>query len=186
MDKSNGTILDVEVLATPFEMPNGEILVQGIANDISSRKRVERKIMQSEKLFLIGELAAGIVHEIRNPLTSINGFLQLLKAEFDYHHYFNIMENELGYIEKIASELLYLSKPEKENFNQECLYQILQDVIFLFTHQAKKKEVTLLLEDKENHEILIYGDRTKLKQVFINLIKNAIEASFVGGKIKST
>jgi two-component system sporulation sensor kinase A len=74
MDKSNGTILDVEVLATPFEMPNGEILVQGIANDISSRKRVERKIMQSEKLFLIGELAAGIVHEIRNPLTLLMGF----------------------------------------------------------------------------------------------------------------
>src|SRR5690606_24879350 len=83
--------------------------VQLIIRDISNRKRTEELILQSEKLTLAGQLAAGIAHEIRNPLTSLRGFLQLMRSGTEKEKYYDIMGAELSRIELIVSELLMLS-----------------------------------------------------------------------------
>lgn len=159
-------------------------LVQLTLRDISDRKAAEKSMMQSEKLSVIGELSAGILHEVRNPLTSIKGFLQLLQNEPVVNKdYVTIIMNEVEQIERIASELLYFTKPNAERFVSQDLKIIAEETLFLFEPQATKKNVKMdLIADSEFHRI--NGDKTQLKQVFVNLVKNAIEATPEHRKIK--
>src|SRR5690606_3319770 len=92
----------------------GESAVQVIIRDISDRIKAEELMIKSEKLSIAGQLAAGIAHEIRNPLTAIKGFLQLFNDDFDgKQNYFDIIFSELNRIELILSELLLLAKPSE-------------------------------------------------------------------------
>ena len=76
MIKDNGKVIDVSVMGVPFYLKD-KIVAQVIIQDITNRKRVENLLKDREKLASIGQIAAGIVHEVKNPLTSVKGFLQL-------------------------------------------------------------------------------------------------------------
>ncbi|WP_102027428.1 PAS domain-containing sensor histidine kinase [Salirhabdus sp. Marseille-P4669] len=146
---------------------------------IDKQIKLEKMLFQAEKLATIGELGVGIVHEIKNPLTSIKGFLQLMKAgTIDIQDYLSILNSELDRIEKIASNVLSYAKPKEEKGKQE-LNAILHDVYILMTIQATKQKTKLKFYPNKT-SIYTLGDETQLKQVFINLIKNAIEASHKG------
>ena len=93
MITSDGKVIDVSVMGVPFYLKD-KIVAQVIIQDITNRKRVENLLKDREKLASIGQIAAGIAHEVKNPLTSVKGFLQLLK-ESQSHPYFDIMETEL-------------------------------------------------------------------------------------------
>jgi two-component system sporulation sensor kinase A len=161
----------------------GEQAVQVILRDISDRKKTEELMLRSEKLSIAGQLAAGIAHEIRNPLTAIKGFLQIMHPELKNHNqYFHIIFSELNRIEMILSELLMLAKPQETKFKQANLVTLLQDVSMLLETQANLNSVSI--EQKhENSNIMINCDQNQLKQVFINLFKNAIDAMPKGGKV---
>lgn len=151
--------------------------------DITSKKEAEEMMIRSEKMSIAGQLAAGIAHEIRNPLTSMKGFLQLLQAGIDRkEEYYNIMIDEINKIETITSELLFLSKPLTDNKQNEYVYQMVEDVIVLLRPQAKLKNIELKWEKTTDEAI--YCDRSQIKQVLINLIKNAIEATTEPGDIE--
>lgn len=181
MIQLDGKIIDVEITATPYSHAD-KTLAQVIIKDITEKKEIQNRIMQTEKLSLIGELAAGIVHEIRNPLTSIRGFLQLLKNDFPKNEYADIVLTELKQIENITNELLHLSKPKQTNFRRIDIIPILQESINLFGTKTLKRNVEIFLE-KCSDKIYIQGDKTQLKQVFLNLLKNAIESISDNGKI---
>ncbi|MBD8070855.1 ATP-binding protein [Bacillus sp. PS06] len=148
-------------------------------------------IRRSENLSVIGELAAGIAHEIRNPLTSLKGFLQLIEHggtnELTRKSYSKVMLNEIERINEIVGELLLLSKPKKMELKFTNLRNILDSVVFLLNTQAilYNIQIHLISPLKENH-VKIYCDETKIKQVFINLIKNCIESMENGGNIEIT
>ncbi|WLR41277.1 histidine kinase dimerization/phospho-acceptor domain-containing protein [Bacillus carboniphilus] len=92
---------------------------------------------------VIGELAAGIAHEIRNPLTSIKGFIQFLKESYTYDDrsmkYYKIMEEEIDRMNEVIGELLIISKPHQKDFTEERVEGILEDVILLMSTAAQKK-----------------------------------------------
>lgn len=136
------------------------------------------KNKQTEKLALVGELAAGIAHEIRNPLTSIKGFAQLIYEkrgqDLPPFYYETILE-ELDRIDLIVGEMVVLAKPAPETKRKVDLDKVLQDSVNLMSYQANLKEVQLVL-NVEPGTLYIEGVVGQLKQVFINLIKNAIEA----------
>ncbi|MTH53125.1 PAS domain S-box protein [Bacillus mangrovi] len=161
----------------------GEPAVQVILRDLSEKKKTEELILRSEKLSVAGQLAAGIAHEIRNPLTAIKGFLQLMKTkENQNEQYFEIIFGELNRIELILSELLVLAKPQASVFVKTDMKKLILEVTTLLETQANLKGV--YIENRhEREEAILHGDPNQLKQVFINLIKNAIDAMPNGGKV---
>ncbi|MRG85296.1 PAS domain-containing sensor histidine kinase [Salinibacillus xinjiangensis] len=152
--------------------------------DISKLKETEDHLAHSEKMTVAGQLAAGIAHEIRNPLTSLKGFLQLMEAGVDIKgQYYKIMKEEIEKIESITSELLYISKPYSHHRTNVSLNELLTDVCTLMQSQARLNEVEIkVLLGKQN--MFIECDKSQMKQAFINIIKNAIEVMEQGGEIE--
>ncbi|MBS2968629.1 PAS domain-containing protein [Metabacillus sp. KIGAM252] len=162
----------------------GEPAVQVILRDLSEKKKTEELMLRSEKLSVAGQLAAGIAHEIRNPLTAIKGFLQLMRTnERSSDQYFNIVFGELNRIELILSELLVLAKPQNSMFIKTNLKKLILEVTTLLETQANLNGVFIETIHSDNESIL-FGDPNQLKQVFINLIKNAIDAMPKGGTVR--
>lgn len=136
------------------------------------------KIIQTEKLAVVGELAAGVAHEIRNPLTSIKGFVQLIDSKKGAEvppFYIETILDELDRIEQIVGEMVVLAKPAHEEKSQVNLSLLLQDTVNLMSPQAGMRNVMLRLEIEQGLPF-VKGVRNQLKQVMINLIKNSIEA----------
>jgi len=180
---SKETTIYTEMVCIPTTY-YGEKAVQVILRDISYRKKTEELMIRSEKLSIAGQLAAGIAHEIRNPLTSIKGFLQIMQPDFSNHsQYFHIIFSELNRIEMILSELLMLAKPQETKFTKTDLVTLLNDVAILLETQGNMNNVSIL-QKHSFPELKINCDENQLKQVFINLFKNAIDAMPKGGKVK--
>ncbi|WDL99102.1 PAS domain-containing protein [Alicyclobacillus sp. ALC3] len=179
--KLSGEVFYLEVVSTPM----GGKAVQVVFRDITEREKTNERLLQSEKLSAVGQLAASIAHEVRNPLTALRGFTQILhkKSREPNRRYFTIMLGELDRIEMILNEMLVLAKPQSVTYQPHDIELVLQEVITLVTPQSVMKSVSLELDFAEG-ELLVLCDPSQLKQVFINVIKNAIEAMPLGGTVK--
>ncbi len=157
--------------------------VNTMSTNLENYKRAEEMMIKSEKLAIAGQLAVGVAHEIRNPLTSLKGFVHLMKnGESGNIKYLDVMTSELNRIELIVSEMLVLAKPQAISFKMKDLNDIMQDVIALIEPQANMNNIEIdLKNDLQN--VLVECDENQLKQVFINTLKNALEAMPNGGKI---
>lgn len=141
---------------------------------------------QQERLVQLGQLSAQMLHEIRNPLTAIKGFVQLIQHNPSaIDAYLPVVLNEISYIEDISADLLSLTKPRQKSFSESDLLEIARNSLLLFAEKARKNKIILEL-NTDNPSHMISGNRTQLKQVFINLIKNAIEATPEKGRITLT
>lgn len=171
-------------LSTIFE---GKEAVLYIGKDITDkRKQTESLLQKSEKLAVVGQLAAGIAHEIRNPLTSIKGFIQLVHSETNQHKEFlEIVLTELERINAIIGEFLVLAKPNAVKFKKANIQPLLDDVVALINSQAAMDNVQINVSYKTDLPEIIC-EENQLKQVFINILKNAIEAMPEGGVIEVT
>ncbi|KPC97955.1 Sporulation kinase E [Geobacillus sp. BCO2] len=152
--------------------------------DVTERKEMELQLRKSDTLNVVGELAAGIAHEIRNPMTALKGFIQLLQGSIDgdYSMYFNVIMSELKRIESIITEFLVLAKPQAVQYRQNDICKIMQDTIDLISAQAMMHNVQIIA-DFERGLPPVYCEPNQLKQVFINILKNAIEVMPKGGDI---
>ncbi|RIW33245.1 PAS domain S-box protein [Bacillus salacetis] len=150
--------------------------VFGIGRDITHYRENEEMMIASEKLSVIGQLAAAVAHEIRNPLTSLKGFVQLMqitKRAEDEH--LSVMLSEIERINLISGEMLILGKQQDIEFGREEVNDIIRQVLVLMEAQANLDNVKIeFLPDAE--KLYVNADQNQLKQVFINLIKNAVEA----------
>lgn len=175
-----GNAIHTELVGIPTSYL-GKDAMQVIIRDITERKQAEALMLQSEKLTVAGQLAAGIAHEIRNPLTAIKGFFKLLEREREEKkEYFDIIESELSRIELILSELLLLAKPHQVFVHPVSVHSLLKDVTTLLETQAIMNNVWFDLKLKAEFPTL-KCDENQMKQVFINLLKNGIEAMPKGG-----
>ncbi len=153
-----------------------------ISRDISDRKKAEEMLLQSEKLSVVGELAAGVAHEIRNPLTTIKGFVQLYKKESSSIGYTDLLLNELERIETITNELLSLAKPQAIQLDYTNLHELVESTLELLSPQANMNDIEFKLSSAES-TFPITCEKNQIKQVFLNILKNAIESMPDGGEI---
>ncbi|WP_339060158.1 PAS domain S-box protein [Tepidibacillus marianensis] len=161
---------------------NDKPAVQIIAVDKTERNQLYEMVRNTEKLSLVGQLAAGLVHEIRNPLTSIKGFLQLIETGLIKQEYFDIIHSEFYRIELILTELLVVSRPHISVFNHHLIQDIIYHVITLMEPQAILHNIEFRKE-LTSEPIQIECDENQIKQLFLNILKNAIEAMPEGGQI---
>jgi PAS domain S-box-containing protein len=179
-----GTI--VNVMMSCFPLWEEEDKVAGWAvmiRDITEQKQAQEVLIRTEKLSIAGELAASIAHEIRNPITTVKGFLQLLQTgTTEKWNYYSLMSSEIDRIELILSELLMLAKPQVSHFQQKNVSLLIQDVVSLLIPQANMNNV-LIVTEFDSDEVMINCEENQLKQAFINFIKNAIDSMPQGGKV---
>ncbi len=183
--RKDGTVFDAQISLSPILNPHGEIIASSvIARDISYIKENENLIVQSEKMKLVGELAAGVAHEIRNPMTVISGFVQMMNEDpsAPYYEYTKLIQTETERIDLILAEFLVLSRPQIKQFTPINLAEILAEVTQLFQFEFQNKSITLKMINPYKNTIIM-GNENQIKQVFINLIKNAIEAIIEKGTI---
>ncbi|MGA4718956.1 PAS domain S-box protein [Fictibacillus nanhaiensis] len=178
----NNKVRWIRTRAFPITNDEDEIYrIAGISEDITDLKEKEELLRKSDKLTVVGELAAGIAHEIRNPLTSIKGFVQLMKADMEDLHS-EIILSEMDRIESIITEFLVLAKPHQETFfQQRNVNDFIKQTITLLDSEANLNNVQFETHLKNVPQILCEGNQ--IKQVIINVIKNAIESMDSGGTI---
>lgn len=154
-----------------------------IAKDITEQKRKDELLLKSEKLTIAGQLAAGVAHEIRNPLTALKGFVQLMgRSEHSYSQYLPVMKEELERIEMIISELLMLAKPQAVQMKIVDLAVLVQEVVMLTGAQATLLNIEVRFFPT-CEPLPIRCDPNQIKQVFVNFLKNAFESMPRGGTI---
>jgi two-component system, sporulation sensor kinase A len=180
----DGEIKTFDVIKVPLFEENGARKgLLTIGRDITQQKLAEALLLKKEKLSVLGELAAGIAHEIRNPLTSMKGFIQVVQETRQVNDtYINIILSELERINQIVSELLVLAKPQSHDYKPFFLSDVIGYVVNLIGHEATLNDVYISLENTMP-QACIYGDKNQIIQVFINIMKNSIEAMPDGGTI---
>lgn len=148
--------------------------------DVTEYRNLTHELQQQEKLAMLGEVAARVAHEIRNPLTVIGGFANRLKKKISddkSKHYLEIISDEVKRLEEILDEILEFGKDyetvEFENFD---FNKLVREILELYGDKVLEKSIKLKTEIPEK-EIIVFGDRKRLKQVLINLLKNAIDAT---------
>lgn len=181
--KSGGHV-DVSLTISPIRDENEAIVaIATISRNITDRKQTEEMILRSEKLSVVGQLAAGVAHEVRNPLTTLRGFVQLQKTKGTVSEsHLNIMLAELDRINFIVSEFLVLAKPQVVSIQTFNLRKLLSDLVMLLDGQANLDKIQIQVPE-EGPPMLVTGEPNQLKQVFVNLLKNAMEAMPGGGTI---
>lgn len=149
--------------------------------------QIEEEIRQAEKLAVVGRFAAGMAHEVRNPLTSAHGFLQLLKKDFaegsKESNYINIALAEIARVNRIIRDFLSLAKPQEPRLEVTDLNSILSTIVLLVDNQAFLQGCEIRLDLGSDLPPII-ADPNQLRQVFLNLIRNALEAMPTGGLLK--
>ncbi|HWO96820.1 MAG TPA: PAS domain S-box protein [Bacillus sp. (in: firmicutes)] len=181
--RKDGTPIDISITIGPVRNNEGEIIaMSAITRDITERKQTEELLRKSDQLAVIGQLAAGVAHEIRNPLTSLKGFIQLLKEMSNKQAYFDIMLDELNRIEFITNEFLTLAKPQVKVFKRKEITKIINNVVAIAEIQGIVTNVKI--ETRFEKPLpFVYCEENLLKQVFLNIIKNAIESMNDGGTV---
>ncbi|KAB7671297.1 PAS domain S-box protein [Bacillus sp. B1-b2] len=181
-----GTYYWVDTTIIPFlDKNNKPYQYLAIRNDITEKKRTEEVLHRQDKLAAVGQLAAGVAHEIRNPLTSIKGyteFLSLDEQDSTKNEYFTIILDEIDRVNAIVEEFMLLSKPSELHLEKKSILPIIEQVSTILDYQLRKSKIALdIIHEEELY--MVECDGNKLKQVFLNFMKNAIEAMPQGGNL---
>lgn len=164
------------VSVTEIEELDGDYLVS--VKDVSDFKQIEQSAMQNDKLAMLGKIAAAIAHEIRNPLTAIRGFIQLLTpylAEIGKEDYARIILSEIDRANHIIYEFLNSSKPSAPTKQRISVAMLLREMILLTESEANMKGCELVCEIADA-DMAVAIDVKQIKQVLLNIVKNAMDA----------
>ncbi|MBP2632438.1 MAG: sasA 14 [Firmicutes bacterium] len=183
--KKQGDIIWVEQKSVLVYDENGEIAeIQGIIRDITDRKELEQVAAQFDRMDMAGNMAATVAHEIRNPMTTVLGYLQWLGKKEKYKsdkEKFQIMMDELYRGNGIIREYLSLSNQKLVDFKQASLNKILEALYPLLEADACAKKVKIKLEIADIPELLL--DQNEIRQLVLNIVRNGVEAMPNGGEL---
>jgi len=179
----SGEILDVLLCGVAIAWNNEQCIFTSI-NDITELRQYQKEVARLDRLNMVGEMAASIGHEIRNPMTTVRGFLQLLGSKERYapdKEYMDLMLEELDRANGIITEYLTLAKNKTVELKKQSLNQKIRTILPLLQADAMKQDKYIKVELGEIPYVLI--DRNEIKQLILNLVRNGLEAMSPGGAL---
>jgi len=179
-----GRELPVSYVITPIREERGITGCVTVFQDISERRLLQQEVARLDRMHIIGEMAAGIGHEIRNPMTTVRGFLQILaerKEMASYRNFYKIMIEELDRANSIITEYLNLAKNKHVDLELQDLNAVIRTLFPLIQADAmmSDKKVSLVLGDIPE----LAMDEKEIRQMIINLARNGLEAMDPGGRL---
>jgi len=182
--RKNGSEALVRIKSSPIKEEDTVIGVMLLLEDISEYRRIQKEMARLDQLNTVGEIAAGIGHEIRNPMTTVQGFLQILSQDEDFiHHqqYFSLMLDELERANAIISEFLALAKNKLVDLQPRNLNSIITAIFPLLQADAMLVDKSIVLDLSEIPDLLL--DEKEIRQLILNLVRNGLEAMQAGGTV---
>lgn len=180
-----GKVIWVEQKSVPVYDENGEVTeIQGIIRDITGRKELESVAAQFDRMNMVGNMAATVAHEIRNPMTTVLGYIQWLGRKEKYKgdkDKFKIMVDELYRANEIIREYLSLSNQKLVNLKKTSLNKILNSLYPLLEADANSSRVKIKLDIADIPELLL--DANEIRQLVLNMVRNGVEAMPNGGEL---
>ncbi|EPZ53229.1 two-component system sensor histidine kinase NtrB [Alicyclobacillus acidoterrestris] len=178
------------VLMDTFTHQAADGQVQGmyiVMKDMGNFATLDQQTQRLERVATVGKVAAGIAHEIRNPLTTVKGFLQVLENRLheglmeEEVQYVEVMMSEIERVNTLVAELLLLSKPNRMDKRTFPMAELLNEIHPWIQANARERHVECLYDIPEG--LTIFGDRDMLRQLLLHLIKNAVEAMDAQGSL---
>ncbi len=184
---ADGRTISLEVIATALEEDDGTFLGFVILfRDITEIRHLKKEMERSQRLASVGSLAAGIAHEIRNPLSSIKGFATFFKERYrnnpEDQKTAEIMVQEVERLNRVIGQLLEFAKPMEMKKHWTSIEEVVGHTLKMIEGQAKTRNVAVRT-DLPGHLGDIFIDRDKITQVLLNLYLNAMEAMDKGGTL---
>lgn len=159
-----------------------------VLKDLTEMQRLEQQIQRNERLSAMGELASGVAHEIRNPLNTIGTIVQQIKKDFepkdfadDYHNLLALVYKEVKRINQTVEHFLRFARPETLSPEEINIPDFFHQLANQYEQSLRENSIGLNLNI--NYDGIVFWDFNKMKQVFINLFENAIDAVDGEGKI---
>lgn len=162
----------------------GKLHVLGVIRDITERKRMQKEMAQLERFNLVGQIAASIGHEIRNPMTTVRGFLQVLRGSeknLEGQEYFDLMIEELDRANSIITEFLSLARDKIVELKARNLNTIIMAILPLIQANAMVKDQKVRVGLEQLPQLLL--DEKEIRQLILNLARNGLEAMPPGGTL---
>lgn len=185
--RRNGSLLTVEVSTAPLKGVEGKDLgVVGVLRDITPIRELEAQLRRSDRLAALGTLAAGLAHEIKNPLTSLRTFTRLAPRKLEDERFRRTFETvvprELDRINAIVERLLQLARPARLRPAPVRLPVLLEHVLELYATQLEARQIAV---EREYDPAVpaVQADAEHLYQAFVNLVSNALDAMGPGGRL---
>jgi PAS domain S-box-containing protein len=184
--KKNGDSVEVSVTISPIRDESGRIIgASKIARDISNRKRVERQLVQSEKLAATGRMAATIAHEINNPLESLVNLIYLARQDSGpggkVNDYLLTAESELERVSHIARQTLGFYR-DTGSPTEVYLHELMENVLSVYSSKLLNTGITIDKQFHNDRKVLV--SKGEILQIFSNVITNAADAMRQGGMLK--
>lgn len=187
LEASDGSLRHILISANAITDSAGKMIgCEGIAKDLTRLRTMTNQLISQEKMASVGQIAAGVAHEINTPLGVILGYSQLMMDDFpeDSEEYENliIIERQTKACRKIVADLLKFSRQSESSKTEININKVIEEVLAITEHNLSISHIQLVRHFQENIPTMI-GDMEKLRQVFINFINNAHHAMQEGGKI---
>ncbi|OGW66560.1 MAG: hypothetical protein A3H49_06890 [Nitrospirae bacterium RIFCSPLOWO2_02_FULL_62_14] len=183
--RADGSRLVLGMTLSPLTEGNVRVGLVGVFKDLTQMRDLEEEMRRREWFAKIGEMSAGMAHEIRNPLGGMAGALQMLRKEptidEENARLMDIATREATRLNAIVTEFLRYSRPPDLNLKECDLRELVDDTVALIRHDGHLREVQAVTVHHGEHVPMIQVDPDKMKQVFWNLATNALQAMPTGG-----
>lgn len=179
--------IELSVTTSRIHNPDGELIgALVIFSDLTARKETQRRLAQTERLATLGELMAGVAHEVRNPLTAIRGYVQIIRQQTSlpvHQEYLSVVLKEIDSINRVIQQLLDFSRPRQSQWQQVLLNSLIEETLILVQTSGVQARIAFNVEQDKGLPAIV-ADRELLKQVILNILINAVQAISARGEIR--